>query len=126
LFVLVAFAVAAVVLAAVGLYSTLAYLTGQRTREFGIRLALGSSRHGIVAIVTRESALLTAAGVAFGLMGAVACTRAIRGLLYGVQPLDAWTLLAVVALVAVVALAASGFPAWRAATIDPQESLRSE
>jgi putative ABC transport system permease protein len=126
LFVLLAFAMAAVVLAAVGLYSTLAYLTSQRTREFGIRLALGSSRREIVAIVTRESVLLTSAGVVFGFIGAVACTRAIGGLLYGVQALDTATLLAVVGLIVMVALAASGVPAWRAATTDPQEALRSE
>jgi putative ABC transport system permease protein len=126
LFVMGAFAVAAVLLAAVGLYGTLAYLTSQRTREFGIRLALGSSVQAIVAIVMRESVLLATAGVALGLIGAVACTRAIRSLLYGVPPFDTPTLLAVVALVVTVALAAGGIPAWRAATTDPQESLRTE
>jgi predicted lysophospholipase L1 biosynthesis ABC-type transport system permease subunit len=126
LFVLAGFAAVAVLLAAVGLYGTLAYLTSQRTRGFGIRLALGSSVHAIVAVVMCESVLLASAGIAFGLMGAVACTRGIRGLLYGVEPLDTPTLLAVVALVVIVALAAAGIPAWRAATTDPQESLRTE
>lgn len=113
-------------LATVGLYGTLVYLAAQRTREFGIRLALGSSVNALVAIVLRESVLLAVGGAAVGLAGAAAATRAIRGLLYGVQPLDAVTLVGVVALVGIVALGAAGVPAWRAARIDPQASLRSE
>jgi predicted permease len=126
LFVLGAFAVASVLLAAVGLYGTLAYLTARRTREFGIRLALGSGVEAIVAIVIRESVLLAAAGTAIGLAGVAAVTGAIRGLLYEVRPLDALTLAAVVALVGIVAFAAAGVPAWRATRTDPQTSLRSE
>jgi len=126
LFVLAAFAGASVLLAAVGLYGTLAYLTAQRTREFGIRLALGSSVKSIVGIVIRESVLLAAAGAVVGLVGVAAVTRAIRELLYGVRPLDGVTLVAVVGLVGIVALGAAGVPAWRATRIDPQRSLRSE
>ncbi len=126
LLVLAAFAGAAMLLAGVGLYGTLAYLTAQRTREFGIRLALGSSVSGIVTIVVREGVLLGAAGAVLGLAGASGATGAIQGLLYGVRPLDGMTLAAVVALVATIALAAAGVPAWRAARIDPQASLRSE
>jgi putative ABC transport system permease protein len=126
MFVLAAFAAASVVLAAVGLYGTLAYLTAQRTREFGIRMALGSSVKAIAAIVIRESVLLSAAGATLGLLGVVAVTGAIRELLYGVRPLDAVTLFAIVALVAIVALGAAGIPAWRVTQIDPQTSLRSE
>ena len=126
LLVLAAFAAASVLLAAVGLYGTLAYLTAQRTREFGIRLALGSSARGIVAIVVRESVILAATGVALGLAGLAAVTGAIRGLLYGVGPMDGVTLLGVAGLVGILALVASGVPAWRAAQIDPQMSLRSE
>jgi hypothetical protein len=121
-----AFAGAAVLLAAVGLYGTLGYLTAQRTREFGIRLALGSSVRAIVAIVMREGVVLAAAGVGVGLVGAAACTRAIGDLLYGVRPLDGATLAGVAGIVGVAALAAAGVPAWRAARIDPQASLRSE
>ena len=124
--VLAAFAGASVLLAAVGLYGTLAYLTAQRTREFGIRLALGSSVRSIVAIVIRESVLLAAAGAAVGLIGVAAITRAIRELLYGVRPLDGVTLVGVVGLVGIVALGAASVPAWRATRIDPQTSLRSE
>jgi putative ABC transport system permease protein len=126
LFVLAAFAGASVLLAAVGLYGTLAYLSAQRSQEFGIRLALGSSAGGLVAIVIREGVLLAAAGSVAGLLGVAAVTRAIRELLYGVRPLDAVTLLSAVALIGLVALAAAGVPAWRAARIDPQTSLRSE
>ena len=126
LFVLAAFAGASVLLAAVGLYGTLAYLTAQRTREFGIRLALGSSVKALVTIVIRESVLLAAAGAAVGLIGVAAVTRAIRELLYGVQPLDGVTLAGVVGLVGIIALGAAGVPAWRATRIDPQTSLRSE
>jgi putative ABC transport system permease protein len=126
LFVLAAFAGASMLLAAVGLYGTLAYLTAQRTREFGIRLALGSSVRGIVAIVMRESLLLTAAGVVLGLAGVAAVSGAIRELLYGVKPLDGVTLLGVAGVVGIVAVASASVPAWRAARIDPQASLRSE
>jgi putative ABC transport system permease protein len=126
MFVLAAFAGASVLLAAVGLYGTLAYLTAQRTREFGIRLALGSSVRAIVAIVIQESVLLVAVGAAVGLIGVAAATGAIRELLYGVRPLDAVTLVGVVGLVVIVALGAASGPAWRATRIDPQTSLRSE
>jgi predicted permease len=123
---LAAFAGASVLLAAVGLYGTLAYLTAQRTREFGIRLALGSSANAIVAIVVRESVWLAAAGAAVGLVGVAAVTGVIKGLLYGVRPLDSTTLTAVAGLVGFVALGAAIAPAWRAARTDPQTSLRSE
>ena len=126
MFILAAFAGASVLLAAVGLYGTLAYLTARRTREFGIRLALGCSMKAIVAIVIRESVLLAATGTAVGLIGVVAATGAIRALLYGVPPLDRVTLIGVIGVVGIVALAAATAPAWRATRIDPQTSLRSE
>ena len=126
MFVLAAFAGASVLLAVVGLYGTLAYLTAQRTREFGIRIALGSSVGAIIAIVVRESLLLTAVGTALGLIGVAAVTKAIREMLYGVQPLDSMTLAGVVGLAGIVALGAASVPAWRATRIDPQTSLRSE
>jgi len=124
--VLAAFAGASVLLAAVGLYGTLAYLTARRTPEFGIRLALGSSVKAIVAIVVRESVLPATAGALIGLLGVAAVTGAIRELLYDVRPLDALTLAGVIALVAIVALGAACVPAWRATRIDPQTALRSE
>ncbi len=120
------FAAASVLLTAVGLYGTLAYLTMRRTREFGVRLALGSTVGAIVVIVVRQAVFLAAIGAAMGLIGAAAVTSAMRELLYGVQPLDSMTLAAVVTIVAIVAVGAASFPAWRAAHVDPQLLLRSE
>ncbi len=125
-FVLTVFAGLAVLLAAVGLYGTLTYLTLQRTREFGIRLAIGSSLKAIIAIVMQETATLTLVGTTLGLLGASVTVGPIRGMLYGVRPLDAMTFVGVVGLVGVIALGSATIPAWRAARIDPQISLRSE
>jgi putative ABC transport system permease protein len=124
--VLSAFAVASLVLAGVGLYGTLAYLMSQRTQEFGVRLALGASAASILRLVIREGGLLTGLGATLGLAGAIAVTRALRALLYGVTPLDRLTIVSVIALVAVVALVAVGLPAWRAARVDPTTALRAE
>jgi putative ABC transport system permease protein len=124
--VLSGFAVASLLLAGVGLYGTLAYLTSQRTQEFGVRLALGASAASILRLVIREGCLLTGLGGALGLAGAIAVTRTLRGLLYGVAPLDGLTIASVVALVAAVALVAVGSPAWRAARVDPATALRAE
>jgi predicted permease len=126
LIVLAAFAAASVLLSAVGLYGTLAFLTAQRTREFGIRLALGAGVQAIVSIVLRESVLLSAAGVALGLAGVAAATGLMKGLLYRVKPLDGLTLLGVAGIAGIIAVIAASAPAWKAARIDPQMSLRSE
>ena len=124
--VLSGFAVASLVLAGVGLYGTLAYLTSQRTQEFGVRLALGATATTILRLVFREGCLLSGLGAALGLAGAMAATRVLRGLLYGVTPLDGLTMASVVALVALVAFVAVAWPAWRAARIDPTTALRAE
>jgi len=101
-------------------------LVAQRTREFGIRLALGSTVSEIVVMVVREGAVLTAFGAAIGLAGSSAMTSAIRQLLYNVRPFDGITLLVVIALVGLVSVVASGVPAWRSTLIDPQVSLRAD
>lgn len=124
--VLSGFAIAALVLAGVGLYGTLAYLTSQRTQEFGVRLALGASPASILRLVVGEGCLLTALGAMLGLVGAVAVTRTLRGMLYGVTPLDGVTMASVVGLVGAVALVAIGWPAWRASRVDPSTALRAE
>jgi predicted permease len=124
--VLSGFAVASLVLAGVGLYGTLAYLTSQRTQEFGVRLALGATPTSILRMVIREGCLLSGLGAALGLAGAMAVTRVLRGLVYGVTPLDGLTIASVVVLVASVALIAVGLPAWRAARIEPVTALRAE
>jgi ABC-type antimicrobial peptide transport system permease subunit len=126
LVVLAVFAASCVLLASVGLYGTLAYLISRRTREFGIRLALGSGIPAIVALVVREGALLTASGAAIGLAGALAAAGAIRQLLYKVAPSDLSTLAAVIVLLGLVSMAAAAVPAWRAARIDPNVSLRCD
>jgi ABC-type antimicrobial peptide transport system permease subunit len=124
--VLSGFAVASLVLAGVGLYGTLAYLTSQRTQEFGVRLALGASAASILRLVIREGCLLTGVGAAIGLAGAIAVTRGLRALLFGVTPLDGVTFASVAVLVAMVAVVAVGLPAWRAARVDPTVALRAE
>jgi predicted permease len=124
--VLSGFAVASLVLAGIGLYGTLAYLASQRTQEFGVRLALGATSPAILRLVLREGCLVSGLGAALGLAGAMAVTRLLRGLLYGVTPLDGLTIASVVLLVAGVALIAVGVPAWRAARVDPVTALRAE
>ncbi len=124
--VLSGFAAAALVLAGIGLYGTLAYLTTQRTQEFGVRLALGASAGSILRLVIGEGCLLTLTGAAAGLAGAIALARTMRGLLYGVSPLDGVTIATVLALVATVAVVAVARPAWRAAQVDPTTALRAE
>ena len=124
--VLAGFAAAALLLAGIGLYGTLAYLISQRTQEFGVRLALGASAATLLRLVVREGAVLTGLGGAVGLAAAIAAARGLRGLLYGVTPVDAATMTAVTALVAAVAILAMIRPAWRAATVDPVTALRGE
>jgi putative ABC transport system permease protein len=124
--VLSGFAIASLVLAGVGLYGTLAYLTSQRTQEFGVRMALGASAASILRLVIGEGCLLTALGTALGLTGAIVVTRTLRGLLYGVTPLDGVTIAAVVISLGAVALVAVGWPAWRASRVDPTTALRAE
>jgi putative ABC transport system permease protein len=124
--VLTGFALVSVALAGVGLHGTLAYLTAQRRREFGVRLALGASRGGILRMVLREGGMLAVAGAVLGLAGAAAVAHVLQGLLYGVRPLDGSTLAGVAALVVAVALVAVAGPAWRAARVDPTTALRAE
>ena len=113
-------------LAGVGLYGTLAYLISQRTQEFGVRLALGASIASLMRLVASEGGVLTGVGVAIGLAGGLGVARALRGLLYGVTPLDGVTIAGVVALVTAVAIVAVSGPAWRAARVDPVTALRGD
>ena len=121
-----AFGMAALVLAAAGIYGVLAGSVAERTREIGVRAALGASRARIVGLVVRQGMLLTGLGVAIGLIGAAAATQAMVTLLFGVSRLDPVTYLGMTALLGGVALLACGVPAWRAAQIDPAETLRLE
>jgi putative ABC transport system permease protein len=121
-----AFAVAALVLAAAGIYGVLSGSVTERTREIGVRSALGASRGTILALVAREGMTLTAVGTMIGLMGAFAASQVIVTLLFGVSRLDPVTYLGVVALLLCVSAVACWVPAWRAARVDPAITLRAE
>ena len=125
-FLAVGFSVLAMVLAAVGLYGVLAYSTEQRTREIGVRLALGSQRSSVVLLVVREMAVIAAIATAIALPSVVALARLFRSQLYGVTTFDPVTLAgAVVLTIGMVAIAAA-LPARRAATVEPMQALRTE
>jgi predicted permease len=121
-----AFAGAAWVLGVIGLYGVLAYLVSQRTREIGVRLALGAERSAVAGMIVREAGKLAVAGVAFGLVVAVGIAMLMRALLFGTAPWDAPTLSAVAFVLVSSALAASYIPARRAAAVNPIEALRVE
>jgi putative ABC transport system permease protein len=121
-----AFAAIAVLLSAVGIYGVLAYAVEQRTQEFGVRTALGATARDVLAIVLRQGLLLTGVGISIGLMGAMALTRYVAGMLYDVQPLDPPTYIAVAALFIAVTSVAAYLPARRATRIEPLTALRCE
>jgi ABC-type antimicrobial peptide transport system permease subunit len=122
----ISFGVLATLLAGVGLYGVLAYSTAQRTREIGIRIALGSSRSAVARIVLVDVLALAAIGILIGVPVAFALSSLLRSQLFGVSPADPVSLLAAVLLVSAVALVAALIPARRAATIDPVTALRTE
>jgi predicted permease len=124
--VLALFAGTALLLAAIGLYGVMAYSTSQRTREIGIRMALGARRSDVLAGVMKQGLYLTILGVAAGLAGAVALTRVLAHFLFGVTPRDPFTFAGTAVLLLGVALLACWLPARRAARIDPMEALRCE
>jgi putative ABC transport system permease protein len=116
----------AVALAAIGLYGVMAYTVARRTREIGIRMALGARRIEVMRLVLRQSAMLIAIGLVCGLAGAAAVTRYLAGLLFGLTPLDPSTFVAVALTFAAVATLAAYVPARRAARVDPMVALRCE
>ena len=124
--VLVGFAGLTLTLALVGIYGVLSYATEQRTREIGIRAALGAQRGRVARLVVKEGATLTAIGIGVGLIGALAGSRLLESLLFGVTRLDPLTHLVVPLVVLGAALIAMWVPAWRAARISPIEALRQE
>jgi predicted permease len=126
LILVVVFAVSAIVLAAVGLYGVVAYAVEQRTREIGIRMSLGAARDDVLKLLLRWALSLVALGVIFGILGSVAITRLLSGFLFGIQPTDPITFLAVPLLLATIALLASYIPARRATKVDPMIALRYE
>ena len=116
----------ALLLAISGLFGVIAYSVSQRTREIGIRMALGAKRGKVVEMVLRQGMILAGAGTLIGLAGAFAATRLLSSLLLGVGPLDPLTFALVPMLLLVVALLACVIPARRAAKVDPMEALRYE
>ena len=116
----------AVTIGGIGVYSLIAYIVSSRTREVGIRLALGAQRWQIVRAIVRQSLLLALGGSAVGLAAAAVAGQALQAFLFGVQPLDTLTFSAVVVLMFLLALAAAWVPAQRAARVDPITTLRME
>ena len=121
-----AFGLIALVLAATGIYGVLSGSVTERTREIGVRSALGASRSSIVGLVIRQGMTLTGVGAVLGLIGAVAASQTISAMLFGVSRLDPLTYFGVIGILATVAVIACCVPAWRAARIDPMVALRYE
>ena len=116
----------ALLLGVVGLYGVIAYSVSQRTREIGVRMALGAERATVYRLVLREAAQLIAAGAVIGIAASVGAAMLMRKLLFGVEAWDAPTLAAVAIVLASSALLASYMPARRAASVSPAEALRAE
>jgi putative ABC transport system permease protein len=120
------FAGLALLLAIIGTYGLLSFMVTERRREIGIRLAVGATRPGIVALVMKQGVAIAAVGLIVGLAGALALNRLFASLLFGVGPTDPGTLAAVASAIAIVAAVACGLPAWRASRLDPNVVLRGD
>ena len=123
---LMSFAGVAVLLAAIGLYGVVSYAVRQQSHELGVRIALGASRLDVVRLVIGSSLKVTVVGAALGVAGALAASRSLRALLYGISATDPWTYAGVVVLILSVGVLASWLPARRATAIDPASALRSD
>ena len=120
------FALLALLLACLGIYGTVAYAVARRTREIGLRMALGADRRTVVGMVLRESLMPVAVGVAAGVAGALATTRFLESLLFEVRPRDAGTIAAMTLALVAAALIAAWVPSRRASSVDPVTALRCE
>jgi macrolide transport system ATP-binding/permease protein len=120
------FATLALLLGTVGLYGVISYSVGQRTREIGVRMALGAQRASIYQLILKEAATLATLGIASGILCSLAATRLLRSMLFGVSPWDMGALISVAFVLVASALLASYIPAHRAASINPTEALRAE
>jgi putative ABC transport system permease protein len=119
------FALCALVLAGVGLFGVLSHTTAQRTREIGLRTALGAQRADVLRLVSRQAMGITLSGIAGGLVAALVLAQSLAVMLYGVTAGDAISFLVVPLVVMLVSIAACAVPAWRATRIDPIEALRA-
>jgi putative ABC transport system permease protein len=126
MYLLVAFASVAVLLAAIGLFGVTAYLVAQRTREIGVRLALGADRRAIFRLILGRGIALAATGAVIGIFSAFWLTRVMQGLVFSVSTTDPATFVAVPALLVLVALMACYIPARRAMNVDPMVALRGD
>jgi len=120
------FAAIAVCLAMAGVYGVLAYSVEQRSREIGVRMALGADKATVVRLILGQGIVLALAGLILGLAGAVAATRLLETVLFEVRPIDVQVYIAVVGLIGAVALLAGYLPAWRAAGLNPVDALKAE
>ncbi len=120
------FAVLALLLSAVGLYAVLSYMVAQRTLEIGLRLALGAQRDSVLGLILRRGMLLAGAGLAIGIFVSLLLTRFMQDMLYGVRRFDPVTFIAVSLVLLLVSLVASSVPAYRAARLDPMQTLREQ
>jgi putative ABC transport system permease protein len=120
------FAALALLLAAIGTYGVLSYMVAERRREIGIRMALGADQASVLASVMKQGLVLTTVGIVAGLAGAFGLNQLIASLLFGVQPTDPMTMVAVVATITLVAAVACWLPAWRASRLDPNVVLRQD
>jgi ABC-type antimicrobial peptide transport system permease subunit len=123
---LAVFAGMGVLIAAVGLFGVMSFLVAQRTREIGVRMALGATQAQIVRMTLKSAALWTVAGVVLGIAGSLAAARLLQSLLFQVEPGDPAAMAAAIAVLCAVSLAAATVPARRAARLDPIQTLRQE
>jgi len=120
------FAGIALLLTVVGLYGVLSYTVARRQREIGLRLALGAGRSAVLRLVMKDAMRMVAVGLVLGVAGALAVQRLLGSIAFGIQPKSPSFTIAACCVMAAAGLAASYIPAWRAATVDPMQTLRSE
>jgi putative ABC transport system permease protein len=121
-----AFAGLALLLTIVGLYGVMTYSVSRRTREIGVRMALGAQRGSVLNMILRDAAVLLVAGIAIGIAAALASASVLKSILFGTTPRDPWVMATVCAVVGIVGLAAAYVPALRAARVEPMVALRYE